>query len=307
MSTRQDREVPFEDGFTWVSVTTPDRPVTGALPLIVLHGGPGFTHHYLKNLRELADRSGRMIVHYDQYGCGLSTHRPDAPADYWTPELFVREFHNVVDALGIERYHVLGQSWGGMLGAEIAVRRPAGLVSLAICNSPASMDLWTQAADQLIAELPAEIRDTLRKYEAAEDYENPEYIAASHEYDKRHVVRLPQGHPDYEEAFEAMQADPTVYYTMNGPNEFHVVGTMQGWTIIDRLDQIEVPTLVLAGEFDEAQPIVWEPFVEHIPDARSHVIAGASHCSHLEQPEEFFGVVCEFMKDAETTGEESRA
>ncbi len=299
MSTRHDHEVPFKDGFTWVSVTHPDHPREGALPLVVLHGGPGFTHHYLKNLRELADLTGRMVVLYDQYGCGNSTHRPDAPADFWTPDLFVEEFHIVVEALGLDRYHVLGQSWGGMLGAEIAVRRPVGLASLAICNSPAAMDLWTQAADALIADLPSDLRETLRRYEATEDYQNPEYIAASHQYDLRHVVRMAEMPQDYLDALEAMEADPTVYHTMNGPNEFHVVGTMADWTIIDRLPQIEVPTLVVAGEFDEAQPIVWEPFVEHIPDVRSHVFADASHCSHLEKPEEFRSVIAAFLTDVE--------
>lgn len=299
MSTRDDRTVPFLDGFTWVSITSPDEPRPGALPLVVLHGGPGFTHHYLKNLRELADRTGRVVVHYDQYGCGNSTLRPDAPAEFWTPQLFVDEFHNLVEQLGLERYHVLGQSWGGMLGAEIAVRQPVGLASLAICNSPAAMDLWSQAADQLIADLPAEVRETLQKYEAVGDFDNPDYIAAAHEYDKRHVVRLPDGHPDYDDAEQAMLADPTVYHTMNGPNEFHVIGTMKDWTIVDRLPAINVPTLVVAGEFDEAQPIVWEPFVEQIPDVRSHVFADASHCSHLEKPEEFFQVISDFLTQAE--------
>ena len=68
------------------------------------------------------------VIHYDQIGCGDSTHLPDAPADFWTPELFVDEFHTVRSALGIDEYHLLGQSWGGMLGAEIAVRQPSGLV-----------------------------------------------------------------------------------------------------------------------------------------------------------------------------------
>ncbi|WP_420872722.1 alpha/beta fold hydrolase [Mycolicibacterium senegalense] len=83
-------------------------------------------HNYVANIAALADETGRTVVHYDQLGCGNSTHLPDAPADFWTPQLFVDEFHTVREALGIDRYHVLGQSWGGMLGAEIAVRVPEG-------------------------------------------------------------------------------------------------------------------------------------------------------------------------------------
>lgn len=295
MSTRTDQRVPFRDGFTWVSVTKPTVPTPGALPLVVLHGGPGFTHHYLKNLRALADETGRDVIHYDQFGCGNSSHRPDAPADFWTPALFVEEFTAVVATLGLQRYHVLGQSWGGMLASEIAVTHPAGLASLSICNSPAAMSLWTEAADELIRHLPDEVQKALRRYEAVEDYDNPAYEAATHEFDRRHVVRMPELHPDYADAYAAMMSDPTVYFTMNGPNEFHVVGTMKDWSIVDRLGDVDVPTLVVAGEFDEAQPLVWRPFVERIPDVRSHVFAGASHCCHLEQPDEFRRVIAEFL------------
>lgn len=290
-------DVPFQDGTTWVQVTAPDSPRDGALPLVVLHGGPGFAHDYLRSLASLADLTGRTVVHYDQFGCGRSTHRPDAPADYWRPELFVDEFATVVRALDLGDHHVLGQSWGGMLGAEIAVRRPAGLRSLAICNSPAAMPLWSQAADALRAQLPASIRGALERHEADGTYDDPEYVAASHEYDRRHVVRLPEVPRDYLDSVAQMEADPTVYHTMNGPNEFHVIGSLRDWSVVDRLDRIAVPTLVLAGEFDEAQPIVWEPFVDRIPDVRSVVVPDASHCTHLEKPEEFCDIIAAFLSE----------
>jgi L-proline amide hydrolase len=144
--TRTTRLVPFRGHQTWAQITAPDTARPGALPLFVLHGGPGMAHNYVRNVAELAGETGRTVIHYDQIGCGNSTHLPDAPADFWTPDLFVDEFHTVREALGIDEYHLLGQSWGGMLSAEIAVRQPSGLASLAICNSPASMELWMAAA-----------------------------------------------------------------------------------------------------------------------------------------------------------------
>jgi L-proline amide hydrolase len=83
---------------------------------------------------------------------------------------------------------------------------------------------------------------------------------------------------------------------MNGPSEFHVIGSLKEWSVIDRLHGISVPTLVVAGEFDEALPMVWQPFVDRIPDVRSHVIAGASHMPHVEQPVEFTRVVGDFLR-----------
>ena len=107
-------------------------------PVVICHGGPGAGHDYCEPIADLS-RFGRACVLYDQLGCGRSELMPDAPADFWVLGLFVDEFHAVRAALGFDEYHLLGQSWGGMLGAEIAVRRPEGLASLAICNSPASM------------------------------------------------------------------------------------------------------------------------------------------------------------------------
>lgn len=291
----ETRMVPFRDYETWVRITTPENPRGDALPLLVLHGGPGMGHNYVRNIAELADETGRTVIHYDQLGCGNSTHLPDAPADFWTPALFVDEFHTVRSALGIDRYHLLGQSWGGMLGAEIAVLQPPGLASLSICNSPASMTLWMEAAAELRSQLPPETQAALDRHEEAGTVTDPEYLAATEEFYVRHVCRVVPTPQDFVETVEQMEAEPTVYHTMNGPNEFHVLGTLRGWSIIDRLSAVTAPTLVIAGEFDEATPATWAPYVENIPDARSHVFADASHCSHLEKPEEFRAVVAEFL------------
>ncbi|MGY4651996.1 proline iminopeptidase-family hydrolase [Mycobacterium sp. URHB0021] len=299
---RETRMVPFRGYETWVHITAHDNPRPGALPLFVLHGGPGMAHHYVANIAEIADETGRTVIHYDQVGCGASTHLPDAPVDFWTPELFVEEFHAVRTALGVENYHLLGQSWGGMLGAEIAVLQPPGLRTLSICNSPASMQLWVEGAAELRAQLPPETRDALQRHEADGSLTDPEYLAATHEFYRRHVCRVVPMPQDFVDSEKQMESEPTVYHTMNGPNEFHVLGTLRDWSIIDRLPSIAVPTLVIAGEYDEATPATWRPYVENIPDARSHVFPDSSHCTHLEKPEEFRAVVAEFLAGHDTAG-----
>src|SRR4029077_498752 len=92
--------------------------------------------------------------------------------------------------LGIDDYHLLGQSWGGMLGAEIALLQPSGLASLAICNSPASMALGKAGADDLRAQLPPEAQDALTRHEEAGTLTDPEYLAATEEFYRRHVCRV---------------------------------------------------------------------------------------------------------------------
>ncbi len=294
MSQVTARTIPFRGYETWIRTTTPEVSSDGALPLIVLHGGPGMAHNYVRNIAELA-ATGRTVIHYDQLGCGNSTHLPDQPADFWTPQLFVDEFTNLVEHLGLTEYHLLGQSWGGMLAAEIAVRRPKGLRSLAICNSPASMELWSQAAKELRSELPEDVQRTLTDHEEAGTVDDPAYLAAAEVFYRRHVCRLDPTPQDFRESEGQMVAEPTVYHTMNGPNEFHVIGTLRHWNIIDRLHAVEAPTLVFAGEYDEATPLTWQPFVDKIRDAQTHIFPGASHCVNLEHPEGFRAVIADFL------------
>jgi L-proline amide hydrolase len=287
--------VAFQDHQTWYRIT--GELTAGPTPLVVLHGGPGCTHDYLLNLTAFAD-TGRPVVHYDQVGNGRSSHLPDAPPDYWTPGLFLAELDNLLTALGIaDRYALLGQSWGGMLAAEHAVRAPAGLRGLVIADSPASMDLWSAAAGQLRAGLPRDVDQTLARHEAAGTTDSAEYTTAMNVFYDRHVCRL-KPMPDFVAAtFAAMDEDPTVYHTMNGPSEFHVVGSLRGWSIVDRVGAVAVPTLLVSGRYDEATTDTVAPFFHGIPDVRWSVFAESSHMPHVEEADGFRTVVGGFLAE----------
>lgn len=134
-------------------------------PLVVLHGGPGAVHDYLLALTDLAET--RAVVHYDQLDNGRSTHYPERGAEFWTVDLFVRELHNLVDALGIaDRHHVLGQSWGGFLAEEYALTRPAGLHALVLADTAASSPDFVAEANRLRALLPPTLIVSRRHDEA---------------------------------------------------------------------------------------------------------------------------------------------
>lgn len=172
--------------------------------------------------------TGRAVVHYDQLGNGRSTHLRNKGADFWTPRLFLDELENLLRHLNIAgRYHVLGQSWGGMLGAEHAVTRPNGLKALVIANSPASMELWVREANRLREALPPEVQATLLKHERAGTTSDPDYVKAMRVFYDRHVCRVTPWPDEVARTFKSIDDDPTVYWTMNGPSEFHVVGTLK--------------------------------------------------------------------------------
>jgi L-proline amide hydrolase len=265
-------------------------------PAIVCHGGPGGTHDYVEAIAGL----DRPCVLYDQVGNGRSSRRPDAGDAFWTVELFLRELDALVAELGVDAYHVVGQSWGGMLAMEHALRHPAGLRSIVVADSPASIPLWVEEANRLRRDLPAEVQDTLSRHEEAETTDSPEYQQAMLAFYTRHVCRLPEWPEAVQRTFAAIEADPTVYGSMNGPSEFHVIGSLRDWDITDRLGEIAVPALLVSGRYDEATPRIVEEIHRRIPGSRWELFEESSHMPHVEEPERFLRVVDAFLREVDS-------
>lgn len=281
--------LPFSDGETWYRVT---GSLDEGVPLIALHGGPGATHDYLLALTDLAQ--GRAVVHYDQIGNGRSTHFPDRGAEYWTVGLFVDELQSLVAALGIGEHHVLGQSWGGFLAEAYALTQPTGLRSLVLADTAASWADFAAEAGKLRAELPPDVQATLDRHEAAGTYDDPEYVAACQVFYDRHVCRIPYP-PEVAASFEWLDRDPTVYRTMNGPSEFHIIGSCKDWQVKDRLHEIHVPTLIVSGRHDEASPALQQVLLDGIPDAEWVLFEESSHMPHVEERERYMQVVGDWL------------
>ncbi len=284
----------FQGHRTWYRVTG-DLQAERA-PVVLCHGGPGATSDYLTPMEELA-RDGRATVLYDQLGNGRSDHLPDVDKSFWTIQLFKDELVALTDALGINhRYHLLGQSWGGMLGMEHALTHPTGLRSLVVADSPASIPLWVAEANRLRAELPPDVQETLTEHEEAGTTDDPAYEQACMAFYQRHVCRVVPFPDAVARSFAAMAEDPTVYGTMNGPSEFHVIGTIKDWDITDRLGEIDVPTLLVSGRYDEATPEIVGRMHDRIRGSEWVVFEESSHMPHVEETERFLDVVGEFLR-----------
>ncbi len=286
-------EMKWQHGSTWYRVVGDLK--SSKTPVMILHGGPGAGHNYCEPIAEVLAQTGRAGVLYDQIGCGNSTHLPDKPKEFWTPELFMEELVLLTEHLGISnKYDIVGQSWGGMLGMQFAITKPKGLNAMVIADSPASMEVWVSEANKLRKELPPEVEATLLKHEAAETTEDPEYVAAVDVFYSRHLCRIPQ--PPYVLAsFEQLAADPTVYHTMNGPSEFHVIGSLKHWDIRPQLKEISTPTLLVSGQHDEATPAMVKEIQRLIPGSKWELFAESSHMPHVEEPAKFKRVVSEFL------------
>lgn len=246
--------------------------------MLALHGGPGGSHLPLTALAPLADL-GRRVVFFDQLGSGESS-RPDDPS-LWTVETLVEQVQSVRDGLGLERIHLFGSSWGGMLALEYAFTRPQGLASLILNSTPTSAPRWAVETLRLHGELPPGLDDE----------------QAEAEFKRRHICRLD---PEPEVlALARAQFGAQVYETMWGPNEFTVTGTLKEWDVIDRLGEIDVPTLITSGRHDECTPALVEPLASGIPGAEWVLFEESAHMPYLEEPQRYLEVVGGFLERVE--------
>jgi proline-specific peptidase len=263
-----------------------------AAPLLALHGGPGSTHHYFGPLEQLADE--RPVVVYDQIGCGSS----DRPRDIeWSIAVFCDEVDAVRSHLGLERIHLLGTSWGGMLALEHVLSGAEGVVSLILSSTLASVDQW--AAEQLVLKnaLPPDVVEVLDRHERAGTYDVPEYEEAMEVYFDRHFYRGPKPRPE----LELMNAEKArdVYQAMQGPNEWTVTGALRGWDVRDRLGEIDLPTLVIRGRNDMCTDPIAASLTEGIPNAREVILEESSHTPVLEETDRYLATIEAFMRRCE--------
>ena len=280
---------------TWYKIVG-DKEDNGKVPLLCLHGGPGVPHDYLESLEAMA-ATGRRVIFYDQLGCGNSEHVDDP--SLWTVDLFVKEVDAVREALGLDRVHILGQSWGGMLALQYMLTQPKGVASITIASSPSSIPMWLAEANRLRAELPTDVQAALTLHEEAGTTDSPEYQQAMQVFYDRYVCRVVPN-PDYvQRAFAKLAAWPQVYHTMNGPSEFHVVGVIKNWDVTERLGEIDTPTLVTTGRYDEATPLIGETVNKGIKASKWVVFENSAHLAHAEEPERYMAVLADFLATVE--------
>ncbi|KAI0116823.1 proline-specific peptidase [Daldinia grandis] len=273
-------------------------------PVIVAHGGPGAGHEYLLTFADLWLEYGLPVIFYDQIGCAASTHLPQKAGDqsFWQEQLFQDELDNLLDHLDVRRdpgFHFLGQSWGGMLGAAFAARRPRGLRRLVLASALASKELATRGTRLLRQQMPPGMQKALDEAEQKGEYDSPAYKEALDFYYRKHVCRADPFPPaELLPALKHLSEDTTVYRTMNGPSPLTADGSLNNWTVIPCLPQITAPTLVYNGEYDTSHDIAQVPFFELIPRVRWTTFPGGGHMCHLEGGglrERILKVVGEFL------------
>lgn len=260
--------------------------------LLLLNGGPGLPCDYLLTPHLQMLEQGWTLYSYDQLGCGQSD-RPDDPA-LWTLERYVAELENVVRLLGLERFSLLGHSWGTWLGTEYALRNAGRITRYVIADGDCDTAHLIDQLEKLRSALGLETVQMMRRHEAAGTLDHPEYQAAITLLNYRHVCRLDSWPEPLTRSLAQWNMAP--YKTIQGPNEFTYTGSIQGWTAIPRLRDLHMPCLVLCGEHDELPVACSARIHDALPDSRLKIFAGCSHMPFYEDPQAYFPYLRSFLE-----------
>ncbi len=294
--------VPFRNYRVWYGIVGEQQ--SRKLPLLCLHGGPGLPHDYLEPIGALAN-GGRKVVFYDQLGCGNSD-QPHNP-EMWSYSLFVDEINAIRSALGLDQVHLFGHSAGGSLAMEYVLTKPLGVASLVLADSYASVPQLMSEVQRLRSELPSDARQTLLKHQKDGTTNDPAYQAAFSLFSRRHWCRLDPWPDCLLRSLQKYAKNPEVNNSMYGPGDFEITGTLKEWSLIDRLGEINVPTLLISGRSDQVTPEVVETMRRGIPGSKWVVFEDSSHMPHLEEPGKFVQVLGDFLKRVEVSKEKGKS
>ena len=258
--------------------------------VLCLHGGPGATHDYLLPLADLA-QFGFRVVFFDQLGCGRSQ-RPRGTKLY-TVEHNVEEVEGMRRALKLGRVHLMGSSYGGALALATALKYQRNLRSLIITSGLASIPLTVHEMWRLVNRLPRAVRNAIHRYDAAGDFQNPQYLRAADVLYRRYLFRLPVWP---HEVVHSLGQIGIVYQIMNGPNEFTITGRIRDWDVTDQLPRIRLPTLVTVGRYDEVTPRVAEAIHRGIHGSRLVRFEKSSHLAMWEERALYVARVRDFLE-----------
>ncbi len=285
--------VPVEGGKIYVRVNGLHHEST--LPVLFIHGGPGGTHNGFAALTRLADE--RSVIMYDQLGSGRSE-QPNNP-DNWRPERFVEAIESIRNEIGIDRWHIVGQSWGSALALLYTAKHPERVASTVLGGTFISTPHWIMDANLLIKAAPELVQETLRQCES----ENP---PAKEECTQAYRKLYSTHYQPSEKTKQALAYDETIggngsnelmYRTMWGPSEFSSTGSLKSFDAVNLLSEVNASRLLfLIGQYDSARIDTVQNYITLAPGAQLAVIPGAAHGFIKDRPEITEAIIRDWLK-----------
>ena len=286
--------MPFKGYKTYYRVVGEHTP--GKSPLLLLHGGPGSTHNYFEVLDSLA-ATGRQIISYDQLGCGQS-YVADRP-DLWNQEVWTEELIALRKHLGLDRIHILGQSWGGMLLIGYLIdRQPSGIVSAILSSTLSNSQLWGHEQHRLIHFMSEKDQQAIALAEQTGNYDAEDYTHANARFMELHCAGAVTA--DSPECLRRKKkSGDEAYLVAWGPNEYTPMGNLREFDYTERLKEIACPCLITRGTNDLCTPLVAKTMFDRIPHARWELFDGTRHMSFVEQNDKYIQLLADWMEETE--------
>jgi proline iminopeptidase len=263
-------------------------------PLVLLHGGPGYSSFYLKPLEELGN--SRQVIRYDQLGAGKSDVISDTRL--YNINHFVEELESLRNQLEIEKWHVLGHSWGTILAFEYYRKYPSRVTSLILGSPCLDIDAWERSTNQLLKTLPDSLQKAVIQADSTGVYDDPMYDTAITAFYNRYLW----GRNPIKEDLDSMlaTANMSIYHYMWGASEFSITGTLKDYITFDTIQEITIPTLFTVGEFDEIKPSFVNEMAAKFKNSKVEVFAGSSHLTTWDAREQNIKVVNEFLTELDS-------
>jgi len=269
------------------------------IKILLLHGGPAMTHEYMECFETFFLKEGFEFYEYDQLGSYYS----DQPKDssLWTNERFVEEVEQVRKAIGADssNFYIVGNSWGGILGMEYALKYQNNLKGLLISNMMASAPEYGKYAEEVLSkQMQAEVLNEIKALEAKKDFSNPRYmeLLIPHFYHE-HICRLKEWPDGLNRAMKHVNGE--IYTLMQGPSEFGISGRLTYWDVKSRLKEIKVPTLMIGAKYDTMDPKAMEEQSKLVQKGRFLFCPNGSHLSMWDDQKIFMNGVIKFIKEVD--------
>ena len=267
------------------------------IKILLLHGGPAMTHEYMECFETFFLREGFEFYEYDQLGSYYSAQPTDS--SLWTTERFVEEVEQVRKAIGADQsnFYVLGNSWGGILAMEYALKYQNNLKGLIVANMVASAPEYGKYADEVLAkQMNPDVLAEIRALEAKKDFANPRYMELLiPNYYNEHICRLKEWPDGLNRAIK--HANNTIYTLMQGPSEFGISGRLATWDIKNRLHEIAVPTLMIGAKYDTMDPAAMEEQSKMVQKGTFLYCPNGSHLSMWDDQQVFMNGVVSFVHE----------
>jgi proline iminopeptidase len=267
-------------------------------PLLLLHGGPGFSTYYMEPLAALS--KDRPVVFFDQLGSGRSdvTHDPAL----WTIEKFVQQVALVRTSLHLDEVYILGHSWGTQLAIEYMQTNPTGVRGLVLASPAINVPRWIADNKALLAAMPEDVNRAIETHEREGTTDSPEYQDAMMVFYHQHISRSDPWSADLLRAFETANLD--LYGYMWGPADWTATGTLKDYNREDLLPKLTVPVLFTAGRYDEARPDTLAHFQSLVPGAELVIFENSGHITMQDEPDEYNRVVGTFLNKVDGSSDQ---